>query len=117
MSSPCFYLCDILTPCAQVSVLRSERAAANTLQGAVKCLEGDKAQLQERVRSLEKSIAAAQKSSPAAQPSGAADTVPATHVGSPALDEMREAKETAECQVLLFLPLSPAPLSDLSKKE
>lgn len=45
-------------------MLRSESAAATTLQSTVKSLESEKTQLQERVRTLEKSSTAAQTPSP-----------------------------------------------------
>ncbi|XP_062874322.1 CAP-Gly domain-containing linker protein 1 isoform X4 [Trichomycterus rosablanca] len=70
----------------ELETLRKEVTALRGESATLKKLQNDKAQLQERVSTLEKSLSGGTKSGPADAPSGA-------------LEQMREAKETAKCQV------------------
>ncbi|XP_036453807.1 CAP-Gly domain-containing linker protein 1 isoform X7 [Colossoma macropomum] len=75
----------------EVSVLHGDSSSAKTLQSTVKSLESDKVQLQEQVRVLERSLAEARAGSPGDVPSA----------GSSVLDQLKEAKETAESEAAI----------------
>ncbi|XP_066511889.1 CAP-Gly domain-containing linker protein 1-like isoform X2 [Hoplias malabaricus] len=72
----------------EFSVLHGDSTTAKTLQSAVKSLESEKAQLQDRLRSLERNLAETRASRSGDVPSD-----------SSALDQLKESKETAESQI------------------